>query len=44
MAETPMVESDEEQPGGLDDVPGHLGSRERLNASHHMALPTRIDD
>ena len=31
--------------GGVvdDDVPGHLISLESLDASHYVALPTRID-
>ena len=44
MPETPVVGSHEEKPGVFldDDVPGNLVSRESLDASHRVALPTRI--
>jgi hypothetical protein len=46
MVETLVMESDEEKPRVFldDDVPGHLVSLEMLDASHRVALPTRIDD
>jgi hypothetical protein len=45
MAETPVMERDEEKPGVFpdDDVPAPLVSLDRLDASHRVGLPTRID-